>query len=50
MCLGTLVYTELKSIWKCNDNIAEQNFHRTQSMNLYKNLIFVIVSYNGLQI
>ena len=26
---------ELKSIWKCNDKIAEQNFNRLENMDLY---------------
>ncbi len=26
---------ELKAIWKCNDKIAGQNFHRLEYMDLY---------------
>ena len=29
---------ELQTIWKCNDKIAEQNFHRLENMNLYNRL------------
>lgn len=47
--LKTLNYTELKSIWKCNDSIAEQNYHRIQNMDLYKNLTPAILSYEGIQ-
>lgn len=47
--LRTLSYPDLKSIWKCSDNIAEQNYHRVQTMDLYKNLAPAILSYNGLQ-
>ncbi len=47
--LRSLSYTELKSIWKCNDNIAEQNYHRIQTMDLYKNLTPSILSYDGIQ-
>ena len=27
---------ELKAVWKCNDKIAEQNFHRLETMDLYR--------------
>ncbi len=47
--LRTLSYTELKSIWKCNDNIAELNYHRIQTMDLYRNLTPAILSYDGIQ-
>ena len=29
---------ELKAVWKCNDKIAEQNFHRLETMDLYRGL------------
>lgn len=32
---------ELKAIWKCNDKILEQNFHRLENMNLYQVLSLV---------
>lgn len=47
--LRTLSYTELKFIWKCNDSIAEQNYHRIQHMDLYKNITPAILSYEGIQ-
>ena len=39
---------ELKAIWKCNDKIAEQNFHRLEDMNLYKMLTPAILAYDGI--
>ena len=35
---------ELKTIWKCNDKITEQNFNRLENMDLYhmKELLFNI--------
>ena len=27
---------ELKTIWKCNDKITEQNFNRLENMDLYQ--------------
>ena len=47
--LKTLSYAELKSIWKCNDSITEQNYRRVQMMNLHKNLPPCLLSYTGLQ-
>ena len=39
---------ELKSIWKCNDKIAEQNFNRLGNMNLYQMLSPAVLSYEGM--
>lgn len=47
--LRTLSYTDLTSIWKCSDKIAEENYHRIQTMDLYKSLTPAILSYQGLQ-
>lgn len=47
--LQTLSYEELKYIWKCSDNIAEQNFNIVKRMDLYNNLTPAILSYEGLQ-
>lgn len=47
--LKTLSYAELKSVWKCSDKIAEQNYQRIQTMDLYKNLTPAILSYDGIQ-
>lgn len=47
--LKGLSYEELKSIWKCSDNIANQNFNIIKNMDLYNNLTPAILSYEGLQ-
>lgn len=39
---------ELKTLWGCNDKIAEQNFERIRSMDLKKNLTPAILSYEGI--
>ena len=39
---------ELKAIWKCNDKILEQNFHRLENMNLYQMLTPAVLSYEGI--
>ena len=39
---------ELKTIWKCNDKIAEQNFNRLGNMNLYQMLSPAVLSYEGI--
>lgn len=41
-------YGELKSLWKCNDKIAEQNFQRLNNMDLHKRLTPAILSYEGI--
>ena len=46
--LRSFSYDELKTLWKCNDKISEQNFQRLQSMNLYENLTPAVFSYEGL--
>ncbi|NLY81422.1 MAG: peroxide stress protein YaaA [Clostridiales bacterium] len=47
--LQRLSYEELKSIWKCSDNLAKQNFDIIKKMDLYNNLTPAILSYEGLQ-
>lgn len=47
--LKGLTYDELKSIWKCSDKLARENFTRIEKMNLYNNLTPAILSYEGLQ-
>lgn len=42
-------YEELKSLWRCNDNIAEQNFQRLQNMGLTERLTPAILAYEGIQ-
>ena len=39
---------ELKVVWKCNDKIAEQNFHRLETMDLYGGLTPAVLSYEGI--
>ncbi len=39
---------ELKTIWKCNDKIVEQNVNRLENMNLYQMLTPAILSYEGI--
>ncbi|PYE51794.1 peroxide stress protein YaaA [Paenibacillus barcinonensis] len=47
--LQTLSYEELKTLWKCNDAIAELNMERIRSMNVKENLTPAIYSYEGIQ-
>lgn len=47
--LQNLSYDELKSIWKCSDNLAKHNFDIIENMDLYNNLTPAILSYEGLQ-
>ncbi len=39
---------ELKAIWKCNDKILEQNFHRLENMDLYNRLTPAVLAYEGI--
>ena len=39
---------ELKAIWKCNDKIAEQNFNRLETMDLYNRLTPAVLAYEGI--
>lgn len=41
-------YGELKSIWKCNETIAQQNVERLKDMDLHKNLTPAVLSYEGI--
>lgn len=47
--LQRLSYEELKSIWKCSDNLAKQNFNIIKEMDLSNNLTPAILSFEGLQ-
>ena len=40
---------ELRRLWKCNDQIAEQNIERLRIMDLRRNLTPAILSYVGIQ-
>ncbi len=39
---------ELKSLWKCNDNIVNQNIERLENMDLHSGLTPAILSYEGI--
>ena len=47
--LKSLSYEELKALWKCNDEIAKQNFDRLKQYDLDKNLTPALLSYEGIQ-
>ena len=47
--LAGMSYEELKKLWKCNDQIAEQNVERLRYMDLRKNLTPAILAYEGIQ-
>ena len=47
--MQTLSLTEAKTLWGCNDTLAEMNFRRFQEMDLYKRLTPAILSYEGIQ-
>ncbi len=47
--LQNMSCTELKKLWKCNDQIAQMNFERLQNMDLEKNLTPAILAYEGIQ-
>ena len=46
--MKSLEKEELKAIWKCNDKIAEQNFHRLENMDLYNRLTPAVLAYEGI--
>lgn len=47
--LQILSYEKLRSIWKCSDNLARQNYNIIKNINLHNNLTLAIFSYEGLQ-
>ena len=47
--IKSLSYEDCKSMWKCNDKIAQLNYNRFQDMNLNERLTPAIFSYEGLQ-
>ena len=47
--LQRLSYEELKSIWKCSDNLANLNYNIIKEMDLKSNLTPAILSFQGLQ-
>lgn len=47
--LLSLNLQELKTLWNCSDKIAMENYKNIQSMDIDKNLIPAIFSYEGIQ-
>lgn len=47
--LRAMPYDRLKTLWKCNDSIAEENLRRLKTMDLRRNLTPAILSYEGIQ-
>ena len=47
--MRTLSFAELKSLWRCNEKIAELNYRRVREMNLRSGLTPALVSYEGIQ-
>jgi len=41
-------YGELKSLWNCNESIAQQNAERLQYMDLRRNLTPAVLAYEGI--
>ncbi len=47
--LQAMSYADLKALWRCNDQIAQQNVARLQTMDLYENLTPALMAYEGIQ-
>lgn len=47
--LRAMSYAELKTLWRCNDQIAALNFDRIQTMDLTAGLTPAILAYEGIQ-
>ena len=47
--LRAMSYEELKTLWRCNDQIAALNFQRIQDMDLTAALTPAILAYEGIQ-
>lgn len=47
--MKAMTYDDLKSLWKCNDKLAQLNFDRFSNMDIDNNLSPAIYSYEGLQ-
>ena len=45
----SLSYAEQKKLWACSDAIAEQNAERFARMDLHRNLVPALLSYDGIQ-
>lgn len=46
--LKTKQLDELQRLWKCNDEIARENWERIQGMELYKHLTPAVLAYDGI--
>ena len=47
--LRAMSYAELKTLWRCNDQIAVLNYQRIQDMDLTSSLTPAILAYEGIQ-
>lgn len=47
--MRTLSFEELKSLWRCNEQIARLNYRRVREMELRGNLTPALISYEGIQ-
>ena len=47
--LQSMSDTELKKLWKCNDQIAAMNIQRLRNMDLYNHLTPALLAYEGIQ-
>lgn len=47
--MRTLSFEELKSLWRCNEKIAELNYRRVREMDLQSSLTPALISYEGIQ-
>lgn len=47
--LQSMTDTELKKLWKCNDQIAALNIQRLQNMDLHNRLTPAVLAYEGIQ-
>lgn len=47
--IRAMSYEEVKTLWGCNDIIANENFERFRDMELERNLTPSILSYDGIQ-
>lgn len=47
--LQGMSYDELKTLWKCNDQITQLNVRRLQEMDLHRRLTPAVLAYEGIQ-
>lgn len=47
--LQGMSYSELKALWRCNDQIAQLNFERLQTMDLRSRMTPALLAYEGIQ-